>query len=118
MQNQRQTLGKWGEAAAAKFLERHGFKVLARNFHTTRGEIDIVAQKAGDFYFVEVKTRRAGPLATDLAITPQKRRRFASAVATYCVRHNIQDSATRLAHLFVTIATHTKQVRFRLVLAS
>ena len=47
-------LGRQGEEAAAVFLKEAGYEILARNFRTPRGEIDIVAGTA----FIEVKTRR------------------------------------------------------------
>lgn len=52
------TIGRQGEEAAAVFLERAGYEILARNFRTPRGEIDIVASKGRMLAFVEVKTRR------------------------------------------------------------
>jgi putative endonuclease len=57
-QTHRQRIGKWGEDAAAGFLERQGYCILARNVHTAYGEIDLIArQPDGDLVFVEVKTR-------------------------------------------------------------
>ena len=55
MTRQNKNLGDWGEAQACSFLERHGFKIIERNYHTTMGEIDVIATKGDDYYFVEVK---------------------------------------------------------------
>jgi putative endonuclease len=50
--------GARGEKLAAKFLRKHGYKVLYRNFRgRTGGEIDIVARDDDTLVFVEVKTR-------------------------------------------------------------
>ena len=51
--------GKRGEALAAEFLERKGWRIAERNFRAGRGEIDLIAW-AGNrlLVFVEVKTRR------------------------------------------------------------
>lgn len=58
MQTPRQRVGKWGEEAAARFLEQRGYSILARNVHTQYGEIDLIArQLSGELVFVEVKTR-------------------------------------------------------------
>lgn len=38
-------LGPAGEAFAAKWLERNGYSVIARNWRTRTGEIDIIAEK-------------------------------------------------------------------------
>ena len=51
-------LGRQGEEAAAVFLKEAGYEILARNFRTPRGEIDIVAGTGQTVAFIEVKTRR------------------------------------------------------------
>lgn len=42
---------------ATKFLKRNGFKILARNYKTALGEIDILARQKNDIVVVEVKTK-------------------------------------------------------------
>lgn len=49
--------GVFGEEYTAKFLKKHGYKILERNYHSRFGEIDIIASKKGIIAFVEVKTR-------------------------------------------------------------
>ena len=51
-------LGRQGEEAAADFLEARGHTILARNFRTPQGEIDIITRLGQTVVFVEVKTRR------------------------------------------------------------
>jgi len=51
-------VGKKGEEIAAKYLKKHGYEVLERNFRSKRwGEIDIAATKDDVLVFVEVKAR-------------------------------------------------------------
>ena len=50
-----QKIGQVGEDIACKFLMKHGFTVLERNYTKKWGEIDIIAQKEDVLYFVEVK---------------------------------------------------------------
>ena len=56
----RHSLGSLGEQLAADHFERLGFRVLARNYRTRFGEIDLVATDDEVIVFCEVKTRRAG----------------------------------------------------------
>ena len=54
-----QELGKEGEDLAIQYLRGEGFKPLERNFRTRFGEIDIVATKGKEYFFIEVKTRES-----------------------------------------------------------
>ena len=57
--NSRQTLGKFGESAAARYLENFGLKIVDRNWRSGRaGEVDLIALDGPAAVFVEVKTRR------------------------------------------------------------
>lgn len=49
--------GQEAEAAVAEKLSDQGYKIIAQNWRTPRCEIDIIAQKDGVIYFVEVKYR-------------------------------------------------------------
>ncbi len=50
-------LGYLGETKACKYLKKHGYKILIRNYVTPFGEADIVASKDEEIVFIEVKTR-------------------------------------------------------------
>lgn len=53
-----QALGRQGEEAVARYLACRGWHILARNWHSPRGELDIVAMdRTGAIVAVEVKTR-------------------------------------------------------------
>jgi putative endonuclease len=54
------TLGRLGEELATAHVERLGWRVVARNFQTRLGEIDLIAVDGGALVFCEVKTCRAG----------------------------------------------------------
>lgn len=83
MTRTRQT-GNAGEEQAAQFLRRQGYTILARNFATPCGELDIVARQKDMLIFVEVKTRSStafgGPIA---AVTPAKQQRLVRAATQY-----------------------------------
>lgn len=52
----RKQVGNLGEDIAERFLVKHRFSILDRNYRKKWGEIDIVAKKGGIIRFVEVKT--------------------------------------------------------------
>jgi len=53
-----QKIGELGEGVACKFLIKHGFSILERNYTKKWGEIDIIAQKNEKRYFIEVKSKQ------------------------------------------------------------
>ena len=106
-------MGDWGENQACNFLQRHGFKIIERNYHTTMGEIDIIAAKGDDYYFIEVKTRRDSELANDDAITYFKKRRMNKAVRAYCYVRNITDKSIILAGLILEVKKLEGKLNFR-----
>ena len=42
-------VGRWGEALVAEYLRKKGFKIIAANYRTRFGEIDIIAESAAEF---------------------------------------------------------------------
>ncbi|MEK7732252.1 MAG: YraN family protein [Planctomycetota bacterium] len=51
-------MGRQGERAAARYLRRRRYRILARNYRCVAGEIDLIASQAATIVFVEVKTRQ------------------------------------------------------------
>lgn len=51
-----QKIGQIGEEVAIKFLKKHKYKIIARNYTKKWGEIDIVAKNKGILHFIEVKS--------------------------------------------------------------
>lgn len=88
--------GASGEDLACELLERRGLRVVARNFRTRAGEIDIVAREGETTVFVEVKERHgAGHGAGFEAVTIAKQRRLVSAARVYAARHGLSETPLR-----------------------
>ncbi|WP_191014651.1 YraN family protein [Treponema zioleckii] len=69
-------VGNFGEDKAARYLFNNGYKIIARNWRTRHGEIDIIAITKDILVFVEVKTLPSGnaeTLARELDKRKQKR---------------------------------------------
>ncbi|HST02376.1 MAG TPA: YraN family protein [Usitatibacter sp.] len=82
-----QVSGGNGEEAAVALLERHGLSIVARNYRTRFGEIDIVARDGDSLVFVEVRMR-AGPGFGGAAgsIGAHKQARIAAAARLYLMQ--------------------------------
>lgn len=79
--------GRLGEAAARKRLESLGYQVVATNYHTRFGEIDIIATHGGQVVFIEVKTRRSRAFGyPEESITATKAGRLSAAAQTYLAK--------------------------------
>ena len=63
------------EAAAGAYLERQGYIIVAKNYRTRFGEIDIIARKGSIMCFVEVKASQTERFGDPIEkITAAKRR--------------------------------------------
>lgn len=88
-----QTIGSFGENAAAEFLEDADYEILKRNFRLKMGEVDIIAEKDGCIVFVEVKTRKStafGEPAEYVDSRKQMRIRRAAACYTDVVNNDVR----------------------------
>lgn len=94
-----QKIGEIGENIACKFLVKHGFSVVERNYTKKWGEIDIVAEKQHKLYFIEVKS-----VSRDLNVSqetntwraednmhPWKMKRMSRTIQTYLLSKKIPD---------------------------
>ena len=85
-----QSIGRWGEKIAAEFLVQRGYKIIAQNFRTPYGEIDVIAQQGDTTIFIEVKTRTSNTMGLpEESITPRKRQHMISAAEYYAAESAI-----------------------------
>ncbi len=89
-------LGKSGESAAEKRLKAEGYRIIARNYATRGGEVDIICEDKETLVFVEVKTRGPGSLASPLdAVDAKKRARIIKAASVYLSENDLWDRPCR-----------------------
>lgn len=87
--------GEKGEAIAAKYLKKSGYKILERNYRKKYGEIDIIAQKGENIAFVEVKTRKSDLYGTPSEfVTAKKQAKIKKAAYTYIQENDLDADFT------------------------
>jgi putative endonuclease len=102
--NNRQTLGRAAEDAAARFLEGAGIAITERNVRFAEGEIDLVCRDAGVVVFVEVKCRRAGwDEAPAAAVSWHKQRRLTRLAQHYLKWRRLDGARCRFDVVSVTV---------------
>ncbi|GHU95281.1 UPF0102 protein [Clostridia bacterium] len=87
-------IGDKGETIAVEYLEKLGYSILARNYRTRFGEIDVVALNSGTVVFAEVKYRRNNRFADAREhVTVSKRQKIRRAASQWLARYNNESPA-------------------------
>ncbi len=100
--------GRFGEDSACEILRQKGFEIIRRNYHTRRGEVDIIASNEEYVLFVEVKTRKVNSLVSgEEAVNTAKRKKIYLASADYLLKHPI-DKQPRFDVIVIVTDTNDK----------
>jgi len=99
----RRRLGTVGETLAARWYERDGFVVLARNWRCRTGELDLVVGRAELIVFVEVKLRSSLAFGHPAeAVTRVKQQRIRSTAVQWLAATGTHSSELRFDVVAVT----------------
>lgn len=97
-------VGRVGEDIAARYLERLGAVVLARNYAVRGGEIDLITEQEGVVHFVEVKLRTTAAFGQGAeAVTREKQRRICRAAAQFLAQRGWQERFCRFDVIEVSL---------------
>ena len=134
-----QKTGEIGENVAYKFLMKHGFTVLERNYTKKWGEIDIIAEKKDKLHFIEVKSVSRETLTSPKSTSPQpspykgeggisddyrpednmhpwKLKRISRTIQTYLISKKVPDEKEWQVDLFVIyLDLKNKKAKVRVV---
>lgn len=87
----KQHYGHWGEEKAVSFLESGGFRIVERNWHFGRIEIDIIAEKDDILIFIEVKARKNADYGfPEESVNYSKQEKILEAAEEYIELHNVE----------------------------
>jgi len=92
MTDTRVKLGRRGEDLAVAELARSGYEIVARNWRSQAGEVDVVARRGQEWAFFEVRTRRGEACGTpEESLTPAKQQRMVDTALAYLAEHGLDD---------------------------
>lgn len=97
--------GQKGEAAAARYYLDRGCRLLAHNYRTRMGELDLVLMEGETVVIAEVKSRSEtsrGPAVE--AVGPAKRRRIVLAAQRFLQQSGLSEHPVRFDVVEVTPA--------------
>lgn len=106
--------GSQGEQAAERFLRRRGYRLLARNFASKRGEIDLIFRDRDCMVFVEVKTRSGESWSRpSAAVDGDKRKRICRTALDYLKKLNFPRCKIQfdIVEVLLDDAEHVDEVR-------
>lgn len=106
----RQT-GNQYEGLAANYLAGKGYQIVLRNYHCTKGEIDIIAETETTLVFVEVKARKGKAFGNPFeAVSKTKIKKLIAAVEHYLYsRHENQSCEKDIRYDVISIFEDKKQ---------
>lgn len=85
----KKALGISAEKITEVFLTDKGYEVLAKNFKTKFGEIDLIARKGDHLVFVEVKsTSKETPYNPEEKVNLHKKRRILWSAKIFCLKNS------------------------------
>jgi putative endonuclease len=103
-------LGARGEDAAARYLKRKGYRILARRVDSRLGELDIVAVDRQTVVFVEVKTRTSNDAGHPAeAIDQRKKRRMTQAALAFLKTRGLLEHSARFDVVAITWAERAQR---------
>ena len=86
--NQRARLGQWAEQQAAQHLLQQGWCIVACNYHSRYGEIDVIASQGEQLIMLEVKARSKGSYAAAVEVVSlAKQRRLIKTSMLFLQQH-------------------------------
>lgn len=104
------SLGEKGEDLASRYLRKKGYKVIARNYKTRLGEIDIIAEKDNMVVFVEVKTRSNISFGYPFEAVNQRKRQKLKKVALLYLKRYPRQYPVRFDVLSITLRENNNPV--------
>lgn len=98
----RRWFGNRSERAAARYLRRLGYRILARNYSCRHGELDLVALDGRCVVFVEVRSTEGAVERAAASVDDTKQRRLTQLALHFLQQHQLLDAAARFDVLAIS----------------
>lgn len=118
---EKQKVGEIGENIACRFLVKHNFDIIERNYWKKWGEIDIIAKKEGILHFIEVKTVSCKDLDSvsyetnahrpEDNIHPWKLKRLSRTIQTYLLEQKNDDIEWQFGAIAIYLDSVNKKAK-------
>ena len=93
-QNNAQQIGRIGESLARAHLTAQGYRIIAANYRTRWGEVDLIARDGATWVFAEVRTRRSDTYGLpEESVTAAKLARIIQTAQEYLAEHAAEPDA-------------------------
>jgi len=102
--------GDWGEKIAAAYLTEKGYSIIKKQWHYSRYEIDLIAQKDNTIVFVEVKTRFSKEYGEPWTAVNYSKQRKICRSADYYLRSYRVDAEPRFDIVSIVHAEGTTEI--------
>ncbi|MBP1904204.1 putative endonuclease [Paenibacillus turicensis] len=100
----RRAVGTQAEEAAVQYLQEKGYRIIARNWYCSTGELDIIAEDLSQLVIVEVRSKREGSIyGTAIeAITPSKIKQVRKTASYYLYKTGNSEATVRFDVIAIT----------------
>lgn len=96
MSREHLNLGRAAEDQALGFLKNKGYRILARNYRSKLGEIDIIAEDKDTICFIEVKSRNSDRFGLpEEAVFIHKQKQISQAALVFLKEKNMLEKKAR-----------------------
>ena len=110
-------LGRWGEALAAEYLRKKGYRILEAGWRCRFGEIDLIAADKRYICFVEVKLRKSGTFGSAAAFVDGRKQEKLRTTAQIYLMENESELQPRfdVVEIYAPAGTNTLKPEITLI---
>jgi putative endonuclease len=97
-------LGRKGEDLAVQYLEEHDIRILERNYHFEKSEVDIIAYNGRQIIFAEVKTRQGTKFGQpEDAVNEEKKKALYKVAGAWLYERKMEGAPVRFDIISIVI---------------